>query len=147
MNSSTPPCASEAPSPRTTVPPQHTSSGHASMADDALQQSPRNPSCCVITIQNNSIAEGVTINIFSSHCIGSAVTKLDHVAPTAEPTLLRPPQAMQPELVEHGRDSIVFCGNSFGECVMLNIKSPNCIGAVKQTALRPKSTTPSSRRK
>ncbi|OJA08061.1 hypothetical protein AZE42_02247 [Rhizopogon vesiculosus] len=29
---------------------------------------------------------------------------------------------------------------------MLNIKSPNCIGAVKQTTLRPKSTTTSSRR-
>lgn len=61
--------------------------------------------------------------------IKQAVTKLDHVTPIAEPTLLQPPLVMQPEPAEQGRDSIVFSGNSLGECVMINIESPNCVGA------------------
>jgi hypothetical protein len=61
-----------------------------------------------------------------------AVTKLDHVVdPTtdSEPALLLPPLAMQQEPVEYGRGDIVFSGNSFGECVMINVGSSNCIGA------------------
>ncbi|OAX34068.1 hypothetical protein K503DRAFT_473199 [Rhizopogon vinicolor AM-OR11-026] len=91
---------------------------------------------CIIIIQNNCIAEGGTINIFSSHCTSSTVIKLVHVvAPTTEPTLLQPPLAMQPESVVHARDNIVLSGNSFGECVMINVGSPNCTGAIKQTVL------------
>ncbi|KAJ8594869.1 hypothetical protein M405DRAFT_808199 [Rhizopogon salebrosus TDB-379] len=116
-----------------------TSSGGASMADNlplpSLIQLPLNPNNYVIIIQNNCIAEGGTINIFSGHCTGSAVTKVDHVAPASAPTLLQPPPAMQPVTVEQGRDSIILSGNSFGECVMINVNSPNCIGSVKQTAL------------
>ncbi|KIK32285.1 hypothetical protein CY34DRAFT_814349 [Suillus luteus UH-Slu-Lm8-n1] len=36
----------------------------------SLTQPPPNPSGCVAIIQNNHIAEGGTINIFSSHCNG-----------------------------------------------------------------------------
>ncbi|OAX34060.1 hypothetical protein K503DRAFT_786043 [Rhizopogon vinicolor AM-OR11-026] len=106
----------------------------------SIKQSPLNPNNCVIIIQNNRIAVGGTINIFSSHCTGSedstrtqAVVKLDNVAPTAKPTLLQPPSVM-PEPAEYGRDSIIFSGNSLGECVMINVQSPNCIGAAKQTS-------------
>ncbi|KAJ8588028.1 hypothetical protein M405DRAFT_820442, partial [Rhizopogon salebrosus TDB-379] len=95
----------------------------------SLIQLPLNPNNYVIIIQNNCIAEGGTINIFSGHCTGSAVTKVDHVAPTSEPALSQPPPAMQPEPVEQGRDSIILSGNSFGECVMINVNSPNCIGS------------------
>ncbi|KAG1812897.1 uncharacterized protein BJ212DRAFT_438593 [Suillus subaureus] len=98
----------------------------------SLTQPPPFP---VIIIQNNHIAEGGTINILSSHCNGSTVTKLNYVAPTAEPTPLSPPLVNQPEPVEHGRESVVLSGNTFGECVMINVGSPNCTGAVKQTAL------------
>ncbi|KAJ8579667.1 hypothetical protein M405DRAFT_835572 [Rhizopogon salebrosus TDB-379] len=126
--------STESPSPL-----QDTSSGDASMTNNtpppSLIQLPLNPNNYVIIIQNNCIAEGGSINIFSGHCTGSAVTKVDHVAPTSEPALSQPPPAMQPEPVEQGRDSIILSGNSFGECVMINVHSPNCIGSVKQTTL------------
>ncbi|KAG2123443.1 uncharacterized protein EDB93DRAFT_616131 [Suillus bovinus] len=96
---------------------------------------PPNPRSCVIIIQNNYIAEGGTINILSSHCNGSTATKLEHVGMVAEPTPLDPPLVTQPEPAAHGCESIVLSGNTFGECVMINIGSPNCTGAVKQTAL------------
>ncbi|KAG2106677.1 hypothetical protein BD769DRAFT_1393146 [Suillus cothurnatus] len=100
------------------------------------QTSPNPPNNCInIIIQNNYIAEGGTINIFSSHCNGSTVTKLEHVDATAEPTPLEPPSVTQAEPTEHGPESIVLSGNTFGECVMINVGSPNCTGAVKQTAL------------
>ncbi|KAJ8594871.1 hypothetical protein M405DRAFT_434129 [Rhizopogon salebrosus TDB-379] len=116
------------------------SSGRASIADGTvlLNEPTPTPNNCIIIIQNNYIAEGGTINIFSSHCTSSTVTKLDHVVdPTtdSELALLLPPLAMQQEPVEYGRGDIVFSGNSFGECVMINVGSSNCIGAVKQTAL------------
>ncbi|KAG2354023.1 hypothetical protein BDR07DRAFT_1382597 [Suillus spraguei] len=99
------------------------------------QSSPNPPNNCVVIIQNNYIAEGGTINIFSSHCNVSkdsphdvkAVTRLEHVTATAEPTPLEPPSATHAEAAEHGRGSIVLSSNTFG--------SPNCTGAVKQTAL------------
>lgn len=101
-----------------------------------VKQSPPNPqNNCIVIIQNNYIAEGGTINIFSSHCNGSTVTKLEHVAATAEPTPFEPPPATQAEPAERGPESIVLSGNTFGECVMINVGSPNCTGAVKQTAL------------
>ncbi|KAG1823084.1 hypothetical protein EV424DRAFT_1555839 [Suillus variegatus] len=96
---------------------------------------PPNPSSCVIIIQNNHIAEGGTINILSSNCNGSTVSKFEHVGLTAEPTSLDSPLMSQPEPTEYGRESIVLSGNTFGECVMINVGSPNCMGAVKQTAL------------
>ncbi|KAG1850880.1 hypothetical protein F4604DRAFT_73135 [Suillus subluteus] len=99
------------------------------------QSSQNPPNNCIVIMQNNYIAEGGTINIFSSHCNGSTVTKLEHVTATAEPTPLEPPPATQAEPTEHGRESIVLSGNTFGECVMINVGSPNCTGAVKQTAL------------
>ncbi|KAG1836434.1 hypothetical protein F4604DRAFT_1692854 [Suillus subluteus] len=116
------------------------SSRHDSMTDGtplpSIEQScPNPPNNCVVLIQNNYVAEGGTINIFSSHCNGSTVTKLEHVKTTAEPTPLEPPPARQAEPAEHCRESIVLSGNTFGECVMINVGSPNCTGAVKQTAL------------
>ncbi|KAG1791302.1 hypothetical protein EV424DRAFT_1355004 [Suillus variegatus] len=100
---------------------------------------------CITIIQNNFIAEGVTINISSSNCDGSsspfkqAVTKLDYVAGvagTTEPTSSQPPLARQlVPLVEYGRESVIFNGNTFGQYIMINIGSHNCTGAVKQTAL------------
>ncbi|KAG1812900.1 uncharacterized protein BJ212DRAFT_1588889 [Suillus subaureus] len=89
----------------------------------------------ITIIQNNFIAEGATINIFSSNCNGSTVTKLDYVAGTAEPTSSYPPLARQLAPVEYGRESVIFNGNTFGQHVMINIGSDNCTGAVKQTAL------------
>ncbi|OAX32930.1 hypothetical protein K503DRAFT_566878 [Rhizopogon vinicolor AM-OR11-026] len=60
-----------------------------------------------------------------------AVTKLNHVvAPTTDPTPLQPPLAMQLEPVELGRGNIVLSGNSFGECVMINVGSSNCTGSI-----------------
>ncbi|OAX32932.1 hypothetical protein K503DRAFT_776161 [Rhizopogon vinicolor AM-OR11-026] len=111
------------------------SSDHTSTADGTLPPNVQPTlSNCIIIIQNNCIAEGGTINIFSSNCTSSTVIKLDHVVTaTTEPTLLQPPLMMQPELVELGRDSIVLSGNSFGERIMINVGSPNCTGAIKQT--------------
>ncbi|KAG2144356.1 hypothetical protein DEU56DRAFT_754400 [Suillus clintonianus] len=126
-----PPCDSdESHLPLVTAPPGDTSattrpsSTHADGTPlPSLTQPTPNPSNCVIIIQNNYIAEGGTINIFSSHCNGS------------KPTSSEPPLARQAEPVEHGGESIVLSGNSFGECVMINVGSPDCTGAVKQTAL------------
>ncbi|KAG1850906.1 hypothetical protein F4604DRAFT_1959275 [Suillus subluteus] len=89
----------------------------------------------ITIIQNNFIAEGGTINIFSSNCNGSTVTKLDYVAGTAETTSSQPPLARQFAPVEYGPDSVIFSGNTFGQHVMINIGSQDCTGAVKQTAL------------
>jgi hypothetical protein len=101
----------------------------------------------ITIIQNNFIAEGVTINIFSSNCDGSseffthpayhldssferAVTKLGrYVAGTAEPTFSQPPLARQLEPMEYGREIIILNGNTFGQHVMINIGSQNCTGA------------------
>ncbi|KAG1735871.1 uncharacterized protein EDB91DRAFT_542170 [Suillus paluster] len=105
--------------------------GHASVTNGTplpnLEQSTMNPNNSVIIMQNNHIAEGGTINIFSSHCI--AVTKLERVVPTTEPTPLELPLVKQIAPLEHGRESIVLSGNSFGECVMINVGSPGCTGA------------------
>lgn len=57
------------------------------------------------------------------------MTKLNHVTTTVEPTPLQLPPAKEAEPVEHGRESIVLNGNTFGECVMINIGSPDCTGA------------------
>jgi hypothetical protein len=86
-------------------------------------------------MQNNYIAEGGTINILSSRSNGSTITKLNHVTTTTEPTPLPPPLAREAEPEEHGHESIVLSGNTFGECVMINVGSPDCTGAIKQTAL------------
>ncbi|KAG2144355.1 hypothetical protein DEU56DRAFT_754399 [Suillus clintonianus] len=89
------------------------SSGHASVTDDHntplpnLEHPTLNPNNCIIIIQNNCIAEGGTINIFSSRCNGSTTT---------EPTPLQPPSARQAEPAKHGQESIVLSGNTFGEC-------------------------------
>ncbi|KAG2103106.1 uncharacterized protein F5147DRAFT_654841 [Suillus discolor] len=80
-------------------------------------QPPPNPSSCVIIIQNNYIAEGGTINILSSNCNGSTVSKFEHVGLTAEPTSLDPLLTSQPEPMEHGHESIVLSGNTFGHQV------------------------------
>lgn len=89
-----------------------------------------------IVIQQNHIAEGVTINIHSSNSYGSTVTKLEHVAAQpAEPTSLQRPLTRQLAPVEYGREGVVFNGNTFGEYVVINIASPYSTGAVKQTAL------------
>ncbi|KAG2137588.1 uncharacterized protein EDB93DRAFT_759180 [Suillus bovinus] len=114
--------------------PGHNSITNGTPLPSVEQSSQNPPNNCIMMIQSNYIAEGGTINIFSSHCNGSTVTKLEHVTATAEPTPLEPPSAMQAEPT-HGHESIVLSGNTFGECVMINIGSPNCTGAVKQIAL------------
>jgi hypothetical protein len=53
------------------------------------------------------------------------------VTTTTEPTPLPPPLAREAEPEEHGRESIVLSGNTFGECVMINVGSPDCTGASK----------------
>ncbi|KAG1737200.1 hypothetical protein EDB19DRAFT_2025761 [Suillus lakei] len=117
------------------------SSGHASVTDDHgtplpnLEQPILSTNNCVIIIQNNYIAEGGTINILSSRCNGSTMTKLNHVTTNTEATPLQPPSAKQAEPAEYGRENVVLSGNTFGECVMINIGPPDCTGAVKQTAL------------
>lgn len=93
----------------------------------------------VTIIQNNIIAEGTTINIFSSHCHGSTVTRLNcDVADTAEFTSSQPLPSMlarQSEPVDYrdSCESIVMNGNTFGPHVMINIGSQHCTGAVTQT--------------
>ncbi|KAG1812902.1 uncharacterized protein BJ212DRAFT_1301371 [Suillus subaureus] len=122
--------------------------GHVSVTDDHgaslpnLEQPTLNPSNCVIIVQNNFIAEGgpstyfqVAAMVQKTHLVTKAVTKLNHVTTTAEPTPLQPPSARQTEPAEHGHETIVMSGNTFGECVMINVGSPDCTGAVKQTAL------------
>ncbi|KAG2057647.1 hypothetical protein BDR06DRAFT_189151 [Suillus hirtellus] len=86
-------------------------------------------------IQNNIMGEGVTLNIRSSNCNSSTVTKLEYVVGTAEHTSLRPLLARWLVPVEYGRESIIFSGNTFGQYVMINIGSHNCTGAIKQTDL------------
>ncbi|KAG1718217.1 hypothetical protein EDB19DRAFT_1800528 [Suillus lakei] len=112
-------------------------SGHASMTDGTplprLRQLNSNNS--VIIIQNNRIAEGVTININSTYCNGSTVTKLEDVVPTTGPMPEEPPPMMQPDPVEQGCEAVSLIGNTFGDYAMVNVNSQNCTGAVKQTAL------------
>ncbi|KAG2742967.1 hypothetical protein P692DRAFT_201795271, partial [Suillus brevipes Sb2] len=89
----------------------------------------------VTIIQGNFIAEGTTINIFSSNCHGSTVTRLYRdVADTAEFTSSQPLPSMlarQSEPVDYrdSRESIVLNGNTFGPHVMINIGSQHCTGA------------------
>ncbi|KIK32286.1 hypothetical protein CY34DRAFT_814350 [Suillus luteus UH-Slu-Lm8-n1] len=54
---------------------------------------------------------------------------------TAEFTPSEPPVMKQAEPVKHGRENIVLSSNTFGECVMINVGSQNCTGAIKQTVL------------
>ncbi|KAG1771547.1 hypothetical protein EDD22DRAFT_842778 [Suillus occidentalis] len=108
----------------------------------SLAQPPPNSSGCVIIIQNNHIAEGGTINIFSSHCDGphKVMTRSEHDSTaTAEFMPSEPPSMKQAEPVKLGRENIVLSGNTFGECVMINIGSQNCTGAIKQTVLASRS--------
>ncbi|KAG1718964.1 hypothetical protein EDB19DRAFT_772216 [Suillus lakei] len=133
--------------PLTIAPPRDGSatprppSGHASVTDDHgtplpnLEQPILNTNNCVIIIQNNYIAEGGTINILSSRCNGSTMTKLNHVTTTTEATPLQPPSAKQAEPAEYSRESIVLSGNTFGECVMINVGSPDCTGAGRSFSL------------
>jgi hypothetical protein len=113
----------------------------------SLAQPPPNSNGCVVIIQNNHIAEGGTINIFSSHCDGprkfflcltdktrltieKVMTRSEHDSTaTAEFTPSEPPSMKQAEPVKLGRENIVLSGNTFGECVMINIGSQNCTGA------------------
>ncbi|KAG2130864.1 hypothetical protein DEU56DRAFT_914630 [Suillus clintonianus] len=113
------------------------SSSHVFMTDDTplpnLKQLDSNS--CVIIIQNNRIAEGGTININSSYCNGSTVTKLEHVTPSAGSKPEEPASMMQPDPMEQGRDAVSLNGNTFGDYAMINVNSQNCTGGVKQTAL------------
>ncbi|KAG1771546.1 hypothetical protein EDD22DRAFT_863577 [Suillus occidentalis] len=89
----------------------------------------------ITIIQNNFIAEGMTINIFSSNCHGSTVTRLyGDVAGTAsaEPTSSQLPMlARQSEPAEYrdGCENIILNGNTFGPHAMINIGSQHCTGA------------------
>ncbi|KAG0702236.1 hypothetical protein DFH29DRAFT_875283 [Suillus ampliporus] len=107
--------------------------GQAPMpADDApLPGQSQNPNNPIVVLQNNRFAEGVMLNIFSSNCMGSTVTKLEHIAQTVQPTTPQSPSAGQPAPLEYGpgRASLVFSGNVLCENVMINISSPNCTGA------------------
>lgn len=101
------------------------------MADDQpLPIRPLDPNDRSIVIQHNHIGEGVTININSSNSYGSTVAQFEHVADQpAEPTSIQYPLARPQASVDHGRESIVFNGNTFGEYVVINIASPNSTGA------------------
>ncbi|KAG1823085.1 hypothetical protein EV424DRAFT_1346429 [Suillus variegatus] len=96
--------------------PSHGSMTNGTPLPSIKQPSPNPQSNCIIIIQNNYIAEGGTINIYSSHCNGSTTAKLERVTATAEPTPFKAPPAMQAETPEHGRESTVLSGNTFGEC-------------------------------
>ncbi|KAG2349953.1 hypothetical protein BDR05DRAFT_943785 [Suillus weaverae] len=100
------------------------------MADDKPSRL-LDPNNRAIVIQNNHIGEGVTININSSNSYGSTVTKLEHVTDQpAEPTSLPCPSLARPLApADHGHESVVFNGNTFGEHVVINIASPNSTGA------------------
>ncbi|KAG1850900.1 hypothetical protein F4604DRAFT_1969944 [Suillus subluteus] len=130
-------------SDETPKPPSYQAST-AMIADGTpLPSQPLDTNNRITVIQNNIMAEGTTINIFSSNCNGSnssfkqAVTKLDYAAGISEPTTSSQPPtlARQLALVEYGRESVIFNGNTFGQHVMINIGSQDCTGAVKQTAL------------
>ncbi|KAG1771549.1 hypothetical protein EDD22DRAFT_1047404 [Suillus occidentalis] len=92
-----------------------------------------------VTIIQNIFAENTTINIDSTNCHGSTVTRLHRdVAGTAgaESTSSQLPMlARLSEPVEYrdSRESIVMIGNTFGSHVMINIGSHHCTGAVTQT--------------
>ncbi|KAG1865248.1 hypothetical protein C8R48DRAFT_772947 [Suillus tomentosus] len=91
---------------------------------------PLDPTNHAIVIQNNYIAEGVTININSSNSYGSTVTKLEYVAAQpAESTSSQGPLARPLEPVDYGRESVVFNGNTLGQYVVINIASPHSTGA------------------
>ncbi|KAG2046486.1 hypothetical protein BDR06DRAFT_977467 [Suillus hirtellus] len=112
------------------------SPNHGSMTNGtplpSIKQPSLNPSSnCIIITQNNYIMEGGTINIYSSHCNSSTTAKLERVTATAEPMPFKAPSAMQAETPEHSRESTVLSGNMFDECIMINIGSPNCTGAVE----------------
>lgn len=146
--------AIEAPPPR--VPTQFNlldAQANGSLAADPspLPCQPLHANSRVTIIQNNFIGEGTTINIFSSNCHGSTVTRLYRdVAGTAsaEPTSSWQPLpsmlARQSEPVDYrdSRESIVMNGNTFSAYVMINIGSQHCTGAVTQT-VGPTSNTPS----
>ncbi|KAG1890942.1 hypothetical protein F4604DRAFT_1913757 [Suillus subluteus] len=89
-----------------------------------------------VVIQQNYMAEGVTINISSTNSYGSTVTKLEHTAAQpGGPASLQRLLTRQLAPVEYGREGVVINGNMFGEYVAINIASPYSTGAVKQTAL------------
>ncbi|KAG2742961.1 hypothetical protein P692DRAFT_20838998 [Suillus brevipes Sb2] len=133
--------AIEAPLPRT--PTQFNlldAQANGSQAADPspLPCQPLHANSHITIIQNNFIAEGTTINIFSSNCHGSTVTKLgsQDIADTGEPASSQPPMlARQPEPVEYydGRENIILNGNTFGRHVMINIGSQYCTGTIEQT--------------
>lgn len=111
----------------------------------SLAQPPPNPSSCVVIIQNNHIGEGGTINIFSSHCHGSVMTKSEHDTSTATaeftPSGSEPPSMTQAEPVKHGLENIVLSGNTFGECAMVNVGSQNCTGASRSLSSSERNVT------
>ncbi|KAG1890944.1 hypothetical protein F4604DRAFT_1672913 [Suillus subluteus] len=104
------------------------------MADDKpLPSRPLDPNNRTIVIQNNHIVEGVTININPSNSYGSK-----HVAAQPEePTSSQYPLARSLAPVDHGRESVVINGNTFGEHVVINIASPNSTGADCSSIPRP----------
>ncbi|KIK38336.1 hypothetical protein CY34DRAFT_809468 [Suillus luteus UH-Slu-Lm8-n1] len=65
------------------------------------------------------------------------MTKSEHDTATTEFTPSDPPSMAraQAEPAKHGCENIVLSGNTFGECVMINVGSSNCTGASKQTVL------------
>ncbi|KAG1739363.1 hypothetical protein EDD22DRAFT_922442 [Suillus occidentalis] len=88
-----------------------------------------------VTIIQNIFAENTTINIDSTNCHGSTVTRLYRdVAGTAsaESTSSQLPMlARLSEPVQYcdGRENIILNGNTFGSHVMINIGSHHCTGA------------------
>ncbi|KAG1771540.1 hypothetical protein EDD22DRAFT_863532 [Suillus occidentalis] len=87
-----------------------------------------------VTIIQNIFAEGTTINIDSTNCHGSTVTRLYRdVAGTAaestSPQLPMFPRQSEPVEYRDGRENIILNGNTFGSHVMINIGSHHCTGA------------------
>ncbi|KAG1837027.1 hypothetical protein DFJ58DRAFT_846641 [Suillus subalutaceus] len=89
-----------------------------------------------IVIQQNYMAEGVTINISSSNSYGSTVTKLEHTAAqSGGPASLQHLLTRQPAPVEYGHEGVVINGNMFGEYMAINIASPYSTGAAPNPEL------------
>ncbi|KAG1827363.1 uncharacterized protein BJ212DRAFT_1474514 [Suillus subaureus] len=98
--------------------------------DKPLPSRPSDANNRTIVIQQNYMAEGVTINICSSNSYGSTVTKLEHTAAQpGEPTSLQRPLTRELAPVDYGRESVVVNGNTFGEYAVINIASPYSTGA------------------
>ncbi|KAG1831827.1 hypothetical protein EV424DRAFT_1342793 [Suillus variegatus] len=104
------------------------------MADDRPSPGqPLDPNNHAIVIQNNYIAEGVTININSSNSYGSK-----HVAAQpAESTSSQCSLARPLGPVDYGRESVVFNGNTLGHITPLDRRCQTNRSSIPWTIQKP----------